>query len=113
MYKDVDNNECRISYTNSELAEIINTSKSSVSRHNLSLEKKGYLEDSKSPIKKFNLRELDKLFIWKLGEHENRLDDLEIRLAKMEEESKRYKEENKFLRKQLKENNIKEVYLMD
>ena len=119
MFKDIDSNECRIAYTNKELAKIINSSESMISRYNTSLEKKGYLEDSKALIKKFNLRELDKLFVWKLGEHEEKLkehdrefDDIKIRLAKIEEANKRYREENKQLRKKLKDNNIKSEFIM-
>lgn len=87
MYKDIENNECRISYTNKELARIINSSESMISRHNQSLEKKGYLENSKALIKKFNLRELDKLFVWKLGEHEERIAANEANIEKIMKEN--------------------------
>lgn len=63
MFKDVDKEECRISYSNKELANIINISASLVSRLNASLQEKGYLEDADALVKIFKMRELDKMFV--------------------------------------------------
>ena len=63
MFKDVDKEECRISYSNKDLANIINISASSVSRLNASLQEKGYLKDANALVKIFNMRELDKMFV--------------------------------------------------
>lgn len=73
MFKDEDTEEGRISYTNKELSNIIKMSESTISRCNHSLEKKGYLEGASEQIKRFQLRELDQMIIWKLKEHEDRI----------------------------------------
>ncbi|MGM9532188.1 helix-turn-helix domain-containing protein [Intestinibacter sp.] len=72
MFKD--NEEGKISYKNSELSKLINMTESTISRCNHSLERKGYLEGAAELIKKFQLRELDQLFIWKFKEQDERID---------------------------------------
>lgn len=72
MFKD--NEEGKISYKNSELSKLINMTESTISRCNHSLERKGYLEGAAELVKKFQLRELDQLFIWKFKEQDERID---------------------------------------
>ena len=72
MFKE--NEEGKISYKNSELSKLINMTESTISRCNHSLERKGYLEGASELVKKFQLRELDQLFIWKFKEQDERID---------------------------------------
>lgn len=72
MFKD--NEEGKISYKNNELSKLINMTESTISRCNHSLEKKGYLEGASELIKKFQLRELDQLFIWKFKEQDEKIE---------------------------------------
>lgn len=72
MFKD--NEEGKISYKNNELSKLINMSEATISKCNHSLEKKGYLEGASELVKKFQLRELDQLFIWKFKEQDERID---------------------------------------
>lgn len=104
MFKDVDKEECRISYSNKELANIINISASTVSRINASLQEKGYLEDADALVKIFNMRELDKMFIWKLGEHESRLNIVEDDIKAMKKEIEELRKENARLKENKKKN---------
>lgn len=102
MFKDVDKEECRISYSNKELANIINISASSVSRLNASLQEKGYLEDADALVKIFKMRELDKMFVWKLGEHESRLNIVEDDIKEMKKEIEELRKENARLKENKK-----------
>lgn len=72
MFKD--NEEGKISYKNNELSKLINMSEATISKCNHSLEKKGYLEGASELIKKFQLRELDQLFIWKFKEQDEKIE---------------------------------------
>lgn len=106
MFKDVDKEECRISYSNKELANIINISASTVSRINASLQEKGYLEDADALVKIFNMRELDKMFVWKLGEHESRLNIVEDDIKAMKKEIEELRKENALLKENKKKSRI-------
>ena len=72
MFKD--NEEGKISYKNNELSKLINMSEATISKCNHSLEKKGYLEGASELVKKFQLRELDQLFIWKFKEQDEKIE---------------------------------------
>ena len=72
MFKD--NEEGKISYKNNELSKLINMTEATISRCNHSLEKKGYLEGACELVKKFQLRELDQLFIWKFKEQDEKIE---------------------------------------
>lgn len=72
MFKD--NEEGKISYKNNELSKLINMTEATISRCNHSLEKKGYLEGASELVKKFQLRELDQLFIWKFKEQDEKIE---------------------------------------
>lgn len=69
-----DNEEGKISYKNNELSKLINMTEATISRCNHSLEKKGYLEGASELVKKFQLRELDQLFIWKFKEQDEKIE---------------------------------------
>lgn len=97
MYKE--GNEGKISYTNRELSRKINMSESTISRCNYSLERKGYLEGADKPVKVFQARELDLLFIEKFKDIDTKVnkntEDIEIlkkKIAQLEEENKALKE---------------------
>ena len=62
MFKD--ENEGKIEYTNKELSSLIKMSEATISRCNYSLERKGFLQGASKLTKRFQLRELDQLFIW-------------------------------------------------
>ena len=72
MFKD--NEEGKISYKNNELSKLINMTEATISRCNHSLEKKGYLEGASELVKKFQLRDLDQLFIWKFKEQDEKIE---------------------------------------
>ena len=71
MFKDEE--EGKINYNNRELSKLINMPESTISKCNRSLERKGYLEGASEIVKKFQLRELDQLFIWKFKEQDEKI----------------------------------------
>lgn len=102
MYTDIEGIG-KISYSNRELADKICMSESTIRRCNIELTNKKLLieEDNKNrdsetgchtKTKIFNLSELGQLIIWKLKNHEERI-------TKIEENSKKDKEEIKELKK--------------
>lgn len=92
MFKDGYNEEGRISLKNKELSKLIKMSESAISKCNHSLEEKHYLKGASEPIKRFQLRELDQLFICTLIDHENRLNDQNAKIDKLEQEVKMLKQ---------------------
>lgn len=84
MFKDGE--EGKIEFTNKELSHLIKMSEATISRCNHSLEKKGYLQGASEITKRFQLRELDQLFIWKFKEQDEKLQkhEDEINLLKNE-----------------------------
>ena len=109
MFKDPDSEEGKIAYRNKELATLINMSETTISRCNHSLEQKGYLEGSSEPIKKFQLRELDQLFIWKFKEQDEKIQKNTEDINEIKKELKRLSTENENLRKQLQ---LKHTYIL-
>lgn len=99
MFKDQE--EGKISFKNKELAQLINMSEATISRCNHSLEEKGYLEGSMDLVKRFQLRELDQLFIWKFRQHEEQIQKNTDDISEIKKELKRLSVENENLRKQL------------
>lgn len=99
MFKDEVSEEGRISYSNKELSKLINLSESTISKCNHSLEKNGFLEGASEKIKRFQMRELDQLIIWKLKDHEERITNVEDEIAQMKKELKRLTLENEQLKK--------------
>lgn len=83
-YMHLNSNGLVITYQNKELAKLINMSESTISRCNHSLQEKNYLEITKNE-KKFQLRELDQLFIWKFKEQDEKLQDHDDQLQKHKE----------------------------
>lgn len=104
MFKE--DNEGRIEYTNKELASLIKMPETTVSKCNHSLERKGFLQGASEITKRFQLRELDQLFIWKFKEQDKKIqkntDDIEL----LKKEIKQLKEENKALKENRKLNFI-------
>lgn len=104
MFKE--DNEGRIEYTNKELASLIKMPETTVSKCNHSLERKGFLQGASEITKRFQLRELDQLFIWKFKEQDEKIqkntDDIEL----LKKEIKQLKEENKALKENRKLNFI-------
>lgn len=86
MFKDETLEEGRISYSTKTLSELINMPESTIKKCNRSLQEKGYLEDSSALTKVFKLRELDQLIIFKLKEHEDRLNNYEKTIQKLQDE---------------------------
>lgn len=76
MFKDED--EGKVSITNKELSSLIKMSESQISKCNHSLEEKGYLEGSSELVKRFKLRELDQLFIWKFREQDEKIQKIQM-----------------------------------
>lgn len=98
MFKDGESGA--ISISNKELSSLIKMSESQISKCNHSLEAKGYMCDAGRMTKRFDLRELDQLFIWKFKEQDERIckneDDIEM-LKKAFAELKIENEHNKAL----------------
>ena len=105
MFKDGPDEEGKISYTNSELSNLIKMPTATISKCNRSLEKKGYLEGSSDLVKRFQLRELDQLFIWKLREHEERLNKNEDDIAELKKKMKQLQLENEAMKEKLNSSN--------
>lgn len=104
MFKE--DNEGRIEYTNKKLASLIKMPETTISKCNHSLERKGFLQGASEITKRFQLRELDPLFIWKFKEQDEKIqkntDDIEL----LKKEIKQLKEENKALKENRKLNFI-------
>ena len=101
-----DNGTKTVSYTNKELSEKINMSDTAISRCNKALEEKGYLEGSNKPVKVFQARELDLMFIEKFK-------DIDVKVSKntedieyLKREIAQLKEENQALKENRKPNYI-------
>jgi DNA-binding MarR family transcriptional regulator len=86
MYKDVEGYG-KVSYSDSELASIINLDRHTIAKYNKSLEEQGFLSivktDKKDPVtglrideKIFHLNELGQAIIWTLQKHEEDIQDL-------------------------------------
>lgn len=104
MFKD--DSEGKIEYTNKELSSLIRMPETTISKCNHSLEKKGYLQGASELIKKFQLRELDQLFIWKFREQDERLNKHDEDIAILRKEIEQLKEENRALKESRKPNYI-------
>ena len=102
MFKD--DSEGKIEYTNKELSSLIRMPETTISKCNHSLEKKGYLQGASELIKKFQLRELDQLFIWKFREQDERLNKHDEDIAILRKEIEQLKEENRALKESRKPN---------
>ena len=89
MFKDEE--EGKINYNNRELSKLINMPESTISKCNRSLERKGYLEGSSEIVKKFQLRELDQLFIWKFKEQDEKIQKNSEDIDYLKRELKRIK----------------------
>lgn len=102
MFKD--EKEGRVSYTNRDLAALIKMPENTISKCNRSLERKGFLEGASELVKRFQLRELDQLFIYKFKEQDERISNNEANIEKLIKENELLKAEIK----QIKESqNIK------
>ena len=77
-----------------------------ISKCNHSLERKGFLQGASELTKRFQLRELDQLFIWKFKEQDEKIqknsDDIEL----LKKEIAQLKEENLALKENRKPNYI-------
>ena len=104
MYKE--ENEGKIEYTNKELSSLIKMPETTISKCNHSLERKGFLQGASELTKRFQLRELDQLFIWKFKEQDEKIqknsDDIEL----LKKEIAQLKEENLALKENRKPNYI-------
>lgn len=114
MYKD-EQDLGKISYSDRELALKINMSHSTVSKCNKELENLGYLTIVDSQVKEletgcnkntkiYHLAKLGQAIVWILKNHEDKLNDHEQRLQKMEESQiliKQLLEENRKLKEKL------------
>lgn len=109
MFKEVNSEQGKISYRNKELSQLINMPEATISKCNRSLEKKGYLEGSSELVKKFQLRELDQLYIWKFREQDEKIQKNTEDISEIKKELKRLSNENESLRKQLQ---LKHIYTL-
>lgn len=109
MYKDAESLEGKVSLPNTELSALINMPPATISKCNRSLEKKGYLEGASNSTKRFQLRELDQMIIWKLQEHDYQLQQHTNDIKYIKERLDILESENAELKKQL---GIKNTYTM-
>lgn len=107
MYKDVE--EGRISLTNKELSKLIKMSEPTISKCNHSLERKGYLHGAGDLVKRFQLRELDQLFVWKFKEQDEKIQKNTDDIAEIKIKLKKLELENEELKKKLK---VKNTYVL-
>lgn len=101
MYKDKETLEGKVSYPNSELSKLIKMSPATITRCNHSLEKKGYLQGASDSTKRFQLRELDQMIIYKLQEHEYQIQQNTNDIKYIKERLSALESENAELKKQL------------
>ena len=99
MFKD--NEEGNISYTNKELSKLIKMSEPTISKCNHSLENKGYLKNASGVTKKFQLRELDLLFVWKFKEQDEKIKKNTEDISEIKKELAILKKENQELKEKL------------
>lgn len=100
MFKDGPDEEGKINYTNAELSSLIKMPISTISKCNRSLEAKGYLEGSSELIKRFQLRELDQVFIWALKAHEEQIQQNTEDIAMLKKRIEKLEAENIELKKE-------------
>ena len=100
MYKNHESEEGKVSYTNKELSELIHMPEATISKCNRTLQKKGYLEGSNELTKRFQLRKLDQLFIWKFKQQDERITKVEETLNKVLDENKQLRTKIEQLEKQ-------------
>lgn len=100
MYKNHESEEGKVSYTNKELSELIHMPEATISKCNRTLQKKGYLEWSNELTKRFQLRKLDQLFIWKFKQQDERITKVEETLNKVLDENKQLRTKIEQLEKQ-------------
>lgn len=106
MY-DQNNGTKTISFTNKELSEKINMPLSTIGKCNRSLEEKGLLIGSNKPIKVFQARELDLVFIEAFKEQNKLIKENSENIQILKQENRQMKAQIEELRKQL---NAKTVY---
>ena len=99
MFKEEE--EGKISITNKELSGLIKMPESTISRCKRSLADKGYLKGSSELVKRFQLRELDQLFIWKFKEQEEKIEKNSNDIALIKKELERIKLENAEMKEKL------------
>lgn len=102
MFKDEE--EGKISYSNKELSKLIKMTPSTISRCNHSLEAKGLLNGASGLVKRFQLRELDQLFVWKFKEQDEKIQKNSEDINAIKQENAQMKAEIEELKKQLKIN---------
>lgn len=107
MFKDEE--EGKISYSNKELSNLIKMSESTISRCNHSLENKGYLSGAADLVKRFQLRELDQLFIWKFKEQDEKIEQNTNDIYLLKKELERIKLENEEMKQII---NSKNKYIL-
>lgn len=107
MFKE--DNEGKIEYTNKELSSLIRMPEATISKCNRELEKKGYLEGSSEFTKKFQLRELDQLFVWKFKEQDERINENSKNIQDLQN---KIEEQSKLISKLLKERKISTEFII-
>ncbi len=100
MFKEDD--EGKIEYTNKELSSLIKMPEATISRCNRALEKKGFLQGASEFTKRFQLRELDQLFIWKFKEQDEKIQKNTDDIAELRREIEQLKLENQALKENRK-----------
>lgn len=117
MYKD--NGEGKICMTDSELSEKINWSINTIKKYDKELAKKNYLVvvktaaiDPESKVRKdlkiYNLNALEQAIVFTLCKHEERIEDHEERIKRLEDKLLASEKENKILKEYIAEQQRKE-----
>ena len=113
MHKDVEGFG-KISYTDSELADIINLDRHTIAKYNKTLEEKGFLSiiktEQKDPItglrvdeKFFHLNELGQQIIWVLQKHEDDINKLKGKAEETSLDVQMVLKENSEMKKEMEE----------
>jgi len=111
MFKDLEGFG-KLTYTDTKLAEIINLSYNTVVKHNKSLAEKGYLDIIRTGVKDkdtglminekiFHLNELEQAIVFKLQNHEDRLDKTDLKIDTMALQLDIVLKENKQIKEEL------------
>lgn len=122
MYKDVENYG-KVSFPNRQLSQLINMPQSTINDCNRELRQKGYLSELENKSKEldgsgvstktkvFYLTKLGQAIIWKLKDHENRIEqntkDISDMSLKMQSMEQKLEEQQKLIDKLLAERNTK------
>lgn len=121
LLKDCINQKAYIRYSNNEIAKKLHMPLRTIQRYNLQLKNKGIVEETVTSLinpetgceiieKTFNLSKLQQAFLYKLAEHEEKLNEHEQEIKAMQEKyDKKISELEKQIKQLQKDQNVKDI----